>query len=721
MRLVIALALLASAQSPPADRRWERMDYGPFLSSCISMPWPKGAVVPKGIVIRLGADAAVCFDTDLLRVAGGWTGGWLTLLGPVYDGVRSPDEKTRPAPAGTLRFATRPGPGWARGDDFRDPRPEPYGPLPADRAKWRGLYVHGDRVVLSYTVGTCPVLELPGFDAEAGPWTFRRVFRMGPSTETLSLLVCDEGGSDVSVGTLNAPEGSAMEARDGRVILRIPPLARPAAFSVALGPKGTAKFTAPINDLERFTRGGPGRFPETIVTRGVLGKSGKAYEVDTLTVPEENPWHSWMRFGGLDFFSDGRAALSTWSGDVWIVSGIDDRLESLSWRRFATGLFQPLGIRVVDDRVHVAGRDQITRLHDLNGDGEADFYESFNNDFAEKGNYHEFLMGLETDAEGNFYTVKGGLGANFPAGPSAAHHGCVLKLPPDGSRLEVVATGIRAGNGLAVTPAGEIYTSDNNGHWGPSSKLLLVRKGGYYGDPHTAHLPTVPVGFEPPLCWIPMGVDNSCGGQVWVTSDRWGPFKDRLLHTSYGTCSLFHVLIERAGDLVQGGVVRFPLTFNSGILRPRFHPLDGQLYVCGLKGWSTSSARDGGFQRVRYTGKPVHTVGSMRVTRSGVELGFTHPLDPETAGDAGNYAAQAWNYLVTEKYGSPDISVRDPKKQGRDTLEIRSVRLSADGRAVSLEIPEIRPVMQLAIKVRVLAADESPVSLEIYGTIHRVP
>ena len=68
-------------------------------------------------------------------------------------------------------------------------------------------------------------------------------------------------------------------------------------------------------------------------------------------------------------------AVCSISGDVWRVSGVDDKLDHLKWRRFATGLNQPLGIKVVKDEVYVLGRDQITRLHDLNGDGEADFYE----------------------------------------------------------------------------------------------------------------------------------------------------------------------------------------------------------------------------------------------------------------------------------------------------------------------------------------------------------
>src|SRR5690606_27014438 len=113
------------------------------------------------------------------------------------------------------------------------------------------------------------------------------------------------------------------------------------------------------------------------------------YVVDTLTLPMKNPYRAWMRVGGFDFLPDGRAALSTWSGDVWICSGIDEKLEKLTWRRYASGLFHALGLAVVDGKIYTLGRDQITRLHDLNDDGEADYYECFNNDVTITQNFHE--------------------------------------------------------------------------------------------------------------------------------------------------------------------------------------------------------------------------------------------------------------------------------------------------------------------------------------------
>jgi len=248
-----------------------------------------------------------------------------------------------------------------------------------------------------------------------------------------------------------------------------------------------------------------------------------------------------------------------------------------------------------------------------------------------------------------------------------------------------------------------------------------VKPGGYYGDPYTAHRKTTPDGYDAPLCWIHRSVDNSSGGEVWVSSDRWGPFKGAMLHLSYGTCSLFNVVYEDVAGTMQGGVVRFPLTFASGVLRGRFHPKDGQLYVAGLKGWSTSGTREGCLQRVRYTDRPAHMISGMHVRKDAIELQFTDPVDPVTAADPDSWVAQQWNYRYTGNYGSADYSVSNPKRQGRDDVEIASVAVSKDAKTVTLSIPGLKPVMQMLLRCRMKAADGAPLSQEILQTIHTVP
>ncbi len=166
--------------------------------------------------------------------------------------------------------------------------------------------------------------------------------------------------------------------------------------------------------------------------------------------------------------------------------------------------------------------------------------------------------------------------------------------------------------------------------------------------------------------------------------------------------------------------MQFPVCFASGTMRARFHPRDGQLYVCGLKGWQTSGARDGAFQRVRFTGRPVRMPNELRVKPGGIPITFTDFLDATSAEDEQNYAVERWNYQWTEKYGSPEFSVANPEQQGHDPVPIKSVKVLSDRKTVFLEIADLKPVMQMKIQFRIRAADGSVVASEIYNTINSV-
>jgi hypothetical protein len=61
-----------------------------------------------------------------------------------------------------------------------------------------------------------------------------------------------------------------------------------------------------------------------------------------------------------------------------------------------------LGLVVQQDQVLVLGSDQITRLHDRNGDGEADFYECVTNGYPTTGG-HDFCTSLQQDGRGELY------------------------------------------------------------------------------------------------------------------------------------------------------------------------------------------------------------------------------------------------------------------------------------------------------------------------------
>jgi hypothetical protein len=774
----VALAAEPKAR-PEQPERTTPMEYGPFLSTSLirakpgAKP-PKNAqagadlhpdiIVHKGIAIPFrdrGRDsqteAAVCFDTDTLAMSAGWTGGFINLSGTMLTNHKG---TSYPTLQGAEQFHNT-GPGWAVGEDFADPRPDHLGQLDPGR-RYKGLYVNGQRIVLKYTVGGSEVTEAGDFIGPAAGHhgAFTRSFGIKRSEQPLSVSVCDlaaddavevqpggavavirsAGGLVTCAGALNLdrlPKGAGLKQVGRRLVLTLPPLPAGGVFALIFAreadPKAFAQLAhdapAPASP-ESLIGPGPGRWTEEVTTTGKLGVPGRggdgAYVVDDLTVPENNPWGAWMRFTGLDFFPDGRAAVCTLNGDVWIVSGIDDSLGKLTWKRFAAGLYHPMGLRIVDEKIYVCGRDQITRLHDTNKDGEADFYEDFNSATVLHPLYHAFTMDLQTDAQGNFYYAR--CGRSVPS--DYRDHNALFKVSQDGSKAEQIAWGLRAGNGMGTGPNGWLLVSDNEGEWVPSSKINLIRTDGplppppglFFGSPQADYHGPFPKDFTRPLCWIPHPLDTSSGGEAYVDSDKWGPYKGQWVHTSFGTASMFLLLTDEVEGVAQAATVKLPLSFATGIMRPRFNPKDGQLYVAGIGGgWQTSGTADAGLYRVRYTGKPAHLPAAFHVVPHGVRLTFPMPLDRTSAADEQNWAIEQWNYRWSEKYGSPELSVKNPGKVGHDDVEVKSVQVSEDGKTVTLDIPTLKPVMQMMIQYNLKAADGTKLSQELYATINRVP
>ena len=188
--LCIAFTTAATrADLPPSnDTPWLSMDRGPYFSASVECSLPQRQITPKGLIIRVSKDkpAYVLFDTDLLRYSCGWTGGSINFHNVLFDG----SHQTWSRVVGDEVFANGMTPGWAKDGSFADPRqrfpstdylPQPpswqnnaYGPLPHDYARYKGLYVHGERIVLSYTVGGITVLDSPGYESDGSLSVFTR-------------------------------------------------------------------------------------------------------------------------------------------------------------------------------------------------------------------------------------------------------------------------------------------------------------------------------------------------------------------------------------------------------------------------------------------------------------------------------------------------------------------------------------------------------------------
>jgi hypothetical protein len=169
-------------------------------------------------------------------------------------------------------------------------------------------------------------------------------------------------------------------------------------------------------------------------------------------------------------------------------------------------------------------------------------------------------------------------------------------------------------------------------------------------------------------------------------------------------------MIDKTVGPRQGAVWKFPLTFNSGIMRARFHPVDGQLYLCGLRGWGTSGVKDGQFCRVRFTGKSAPIPVGYRFLKTGLEFTFSDPLDKTSAEDDEKWAG-TWSEALK----------KTPSAKELQEIRITTVRPSADRKTVTVGLDKVCAVPNFALQYGIKAADGSKVSGELHGTIHCVP
>tara|TARA_B100000530_G_scaffold184954_1_gene117174 strand:- start:11877 stop:15749 length:3873 start_codon:yes stop_codon:yes gene_type:complete len=555
-------------------------------------------------------------------------------------------------------------------------------------------------------------------------------------------FVKEQTGKELSAqvvqGAVNAPDGNGFVAgfesdaddirfekhEDGRLVLEIPKGKAPINMTVWMSRVDSVEANAifkdfdcePVNggDLIAATKGSAARWPAEIKTTPAVGNDDRAFAVDNITPPVQNPWFAQMRLTGFDFYEDtNKMAVCSWDGDVWLVTGIDDlSAGELSWRRIASGLFQPLGLKIVNETIYIGCRDQICILHDLNGDGETDYYESFNSDHQVTDHFHEFAMGLQIDDKGNFYYAKSARHALTALVP---HHGTLLRVTPDGERTDILATGFRAANGVCLNPDGTFIVTDQEGHWNPKNRINWVKEGGFYGNMYGYHDVTdeSDEAMEQPLCWITNAFDRSPAELLWVDSKQWGPLNNKLLNLSYGYGKVFVVPHEEVNGQMQGGMCEIPIPqFPTGTIRGRFHPTNGQLYTCGMFAWAGSRTSPGGFYRLRYTGKPVYLPVELSATKYGMKVTFSGELDPDTATDLSNYRVKTWGLRRTKNYGSPHVDEKASK--------VTDARLLKDGKTVLIEIEGLKPTWGMEIKYDLKGADGETFSGTLHNTVHEL-
>ena len=689
-------------QNQHEDGRWNDAIRGPAKAGVLRT---SEFVVGKAVTVDLRQNVddpplTVCFDPLALTYRVLWKGG---VFYQPYRWGTSRNMNLNGEPVFSLAQTD----GW--GED-------------TDDAAYRGYYANGKRVVFSYEVGGVAVLDSPmaveggfvrvlEFPHGVGREIRTRVFAPQKSASRGEVvgdaLVYRVENSEESLVVSSA--GATLEVGpEGGVWLKIPAKEKPSScrvFVVKSAKPDELQPVASTGSLSELTKGGGALWPETFTLPGKLGNDGEAYAIDTLPLPTKNPWNAAMQLSGIDFQPNGDALVTTLQGDVWRVSGLDEKLDAVRWKRFATGLHQPLGMHIDEDGIFVLGRDQITRLHDLDGDGEADFFENYANDFGNFFKSHSHTFGLGRTSDGAFHFVARDRIMRTSGGPNRI--------------TEEIASGVRNCMGFGASRDGSdiVLIAPQEGSWTPGSMIIEVSEGEFYG--HLFNRTDRPE-FAAPLCFVPRGIDNSTGGMVHVppANDRWGPFGGSFVGLSYGACSHFMILRDaESGARPQGAIVPLSGDFEAGVMRGAFSPKDGQLYAVGLDGWGDYSIADGCLHRVRYTGKPVLHPTGFGVHANGLRIDFAEKLDARAVENTGSYFAQQWNYEYARRYGSPEFSVRHPESLGHDPVAVRSAKLLPGGKSIFLEIPEIEPVMQFHVRMHLATADGKPFKTDLFPSL----
>lgn len=698
--------------NPSPWGEWVEPEF-PFFSSVLDCrdlgeSFPKDNLTPRGLILNLGHNLWACFDTDLLRIACIWESEpgkppiSADALAPGsyhVAGQKTKDgQENLPKPLGKVWLANGIYPGWQVGGkpSFTDPRePAPSkeevgrGPLPPAQARFVSVRPTELGALIRYEIAGTWVEELLAASRVNDLTVIHQSLRFGTPTPKLTRLIGFPSSELL-------PE-SGLEKIEGCLALNLGPESGSGwkTWHLTLAGKSTGKpvgknagHQAFLKKLETFNPANPwsGLWKDKVVAKSILSTSPEAYVLDSIPLPVPNPWKRNVRLADIAFLNNqGEAAGVTFDGDVWLISGLKGDLETVTWKRFASGLHEPMSIVARKDELFVFDRTGIWKLVDTNNDRECDRYEMFCNLPAQTAETREFPNSMKLGPDGALYISKGGQEGTT----RGKHNGTVIKVAPDGKSFEVIGYGLRQPF-IGVHPqSGLVTASDQQGHYVPSTPLHIIEKHRFYG-----HLPTIaekekyPEAITDPLTWIPHPVNPSGVTQTWLVGAKMGPINDELIHIGYNRPELFRVITSSRFAKPQAAIMSFWRDLDFPTLNAHVNPADGQLYVVGFQVWGTIAPKLSGLARLRYTDQPRVLLKELTPTDKGVLLRFNTKLDAKLATDPTSYSAERWNYKRTPEYGSPHLKLDG--SAGQEFMTASSAYLSEDGMSVLVGFPDMK-------------------------------
>jgi mono/diheme cytochrome c family protein len=425
-------------------------------------------------------------------------------------------------------------------------------------------------------------------------------------------------------------------------------------------------------------------WPGDVQTKVVRISTNDAYRIEHIALPIDNPWRRNVRIADIAFFSDARAAVVTFDGDIWLVNGLSGGLNEVQWRRFTSGLHEPLSLVIRNDEIFVFDRNGIWKILDTDKNGEADRHEMFCNRFTQTAETREFASSMKLLPDGGFVIAKPGQTGSTVGRDS----GKVLKISADGKTVTSIGHGFRQPF-LGVHPrTGLVTASDQQGNYIPTTPLHVVRDDQYYGfRPVILPLEKETPKIAAPLVWIPHAINASGACQLWL-DDNMGPLSNTLLHIAYYRAELFNVLWD---GVPNAAVVSFTRDLQFQALSGAIHPKDKSVFITGFQLWGGAAPEISGLARITYLAAPTAIPRAVTPMHEGVLISFHQPIATASVRPE-NFSAERWNYRRSHEYGSPHFKLDGSK--GQETLFASSAYLSDDRKSVFVGIPDMRPVMQ---------------------------
>jgi len=145
------------------------------------------------------------------------------------------------------------------------------------------------------------------------------------------------------------------------------------------------------------------------------------------------------------------------------------------------------GVVARKGNVYLTNIPNLWLLKDPKGTGHADFQKSLSYGYGIRYNFigHD-LHGPRFGPDGKLYFTIGDRAANVTQTVDGRHvenldSGCCFRCNPDGSGLEVFATGLRNPQSLAFDDYGNLFTGDNNPDYGDPARWVYIVEAGDSG------------------------------------------------------------------------------------------------------------------------------------------------------------------------------------------------------------------------------------------------